>query len=69
MLYTQSISSRRSGFIPDTTASSEYCLCRSEALDDGETSAVAAKCYELCNAAANHITSIGKSWNSFRVNM
>ena len=35
-------------------------LCRSEALDDGETSALAAKSYELCNAAANHITTIGK---------
>jgi hypothetical protein len=39
-------------------------LFRSEALDDGETSALAAKSYELCNAAANHITTIGKSWNS-----
>ena len=38
-----------------------FSLCRFEALDDSECSAVAAKCYELCNAAANHITSIGKS--------
>ena len=36
-------------------------LSRFEGLDDSESSAIAAKCYELCNAAANHITSIGKS--------
>ena len=38
-----------------------FSLCRFEGLDDSESCAVAAKCYELCNAAANHITSIGKS--------
>ena len=38
-----------------------FSLCRFEGLDDSESSAIAAKCYELCNAAANHITSIGKS--------
>ncbi|KAF8812811.1 hypothetical protein BYT27DRAFT_7182267 [Phlegmacium glaucopus] len=31
---------------------------QSEVIDEGETCAIAAKCYELCNAAANHITSI-----------
>jgi hypothetical protein len=50
------------GFTPDTVASF-FFVRRSEVLDD-ENSAVAVKCYELCNAAANHITSIGKSWNS-----
>ena len=38
-----------------------FSLYRFEGLDDNESSAIAAKCYELCNAAANHITSIGKS--------
>ena len=42
-------------------SSDVFSLCRFEGLDDNESSAVAAKCYELCNAAANHITSIGKS--------
>ena len=38
-----------------------FSLCRFEGLDDSEGSAIAAKCYELHNAAANYITLIGRS--------
>ena len=63
-LYMRSTSSKRSGFTPPPV-SSDVSLCRFEVSDDGENNAIVAK----CNAAANHITSIGKNLKSLPADM
>ena len=49
-------------------SSDVFSLCRFEG-HDSESSAIAAKRYELCNAAANRITSIVRALGSLPVDI